>query len=289
MADQDLLDANSAEADKDAQDQGEEHEEEHQEAKEPTEIEALALEMGWAAEADWRGDPDKWVDAKTYIRTGPEILKKSLERQDRQLAETAALLEEFKGFHGKVEERAYKRALGDLKTQQRQAVEDADPEAFERIDGEIDALGEEIRAPAAKPTNGNANPDNDPHFIAFQGRNSWYGEDFELTAYADQLAPAVGRKHTGAAFYETIGTEVRKKFPDKFTNTRRKRARTVESAGAGGDARRGDKHTYADLPAEAKGACDRFITQGMFKGSDGTTLPVDKAREKYVAQYDWSE
>ena len=110
-----------------------------------------------------------------------------------------------------------------------------------------------------------------------------------MTAYADSIAPSVGRKHQGAAFYETIGTEIRKKFPDKFTNTRRQKARGVEPGGTGGGGRRGNGHTYADLPADAKAACDRFIKQGMFKGADGGVLPVEKARDKYTEQYDWSE
>ena len=169
-------------------------------------------------------------------------------------------------------------------------AEDGDTEAFDRVQEQVDALGEEIAAPAPNgQQTDQQKADSDPAFIAWRAQNAWYGDDIELTAYAEQIAPVIGRKHQGAAFYDAIGTEIRRKFPDKFTNTRRQRARSVEPAGGGGGGRRGNGHTYADLPADAKAACDRFIKQGMFTAPDGSILPVDKAREKYVSNYDWSE
>lgn len=260
------------------------HEEEQQGA-EPTEVEALALNMGWTREEDWRGDDGKpWVDAETFIRTGPEILKRTLAGQDRQLDETRKLLDDFKGFHSKVEERAYKRAKTDLQAEQRKAVEDGDAEAFDTVQTQIDELDEEARAPADVKDK----PNVDPQFDAWKGRNTWFGDDIEMTVYAEQIAPIIGKKHQGAAFYEAADAEIRRKFPEKFSNQRRKRPASVEAAGGAG-ARRGNGQGYADLPADAKAACDRFIGEGMFKGPDGEVLPVDKARAKYVEQFDWSE
>ncbi len=274
MADEDEIGPVGAEQDDDTQNQDE---------QQPTEVEALALKMGWAVEDDWRGDPNKWVDAATFIRTGPEILKRTLERQDGQLAETQKLLDDFKGFHTDVEARAHKRALADFRAEQRKAVEDGDTEAFDAAQTRMDALDEE-----AKPEPEANKPNVDPQFEAWKDRNAWFGDDVEMTVYAEQIAPIIGKKHQGAAFYEAADAEIRRKFPDKFTNPRRKRAASVEGAGAGGG-QRGNGHGYADLPADAKAACDRFIGQGMFKGADGKALPIDKARAKYVEQFDWSE
>ncbi len=286
MADEEDIGIDDAEQDDDAQNQGEEQD---NEAHEPTEVEKLAAGMGWAPEDDWRGDPEKWVDAPTFIRTGPEILKKTLERQDGQLAETRKLLDDFKGFHNKVEERAYNRAMTDLKAEQRQAVEDGDTAAFDGAQAKIDELGEEAKPADTETRTDQQTADNDPAFIAFKAANPWYGTDVEMTLYAEKdAAPIIGRTHQGQQLYDAIGVEIRRKFPDKFTNTRRRRPASVEAAGSGGE-RRGNGQGYADLPADAKTACDRYIKEGMFAGPDKKPLPVDQARAKYVEQYDWSE
>lgn len=241
-----------------------------------SEVEQIAQEMGWSPEDEWRGDPEKWVDAKTFLRTGQTIHKKTLERQDAQIAEMRQVIDGFAGQYQRGQKAAYERAIADLKAQQRAAVAEGDTEAFDRIQPQIDALGEEIAA-SSKPNGAEKpNPDNDPNFIAFHAQNTWYGEDIEMTAYAEQIAPIVARKTGyGPSFYETIAAETKKKFADRFRNARRERPASVEGAGAGAGNRRSGKKGYQDLPPEAKAACDRYVKQGVL------------TQEQYVADYEW--
>jgi hypothetical protein len=224
------------------------------------EIDALAREMGWSPADEWRGDPEKHVDARTFIKTGPEILKSTLRKQDEKLDEVAATMKGMAKAAKGAEDRAYARATEVLKAQQEEAVADGDVEEFKRIGTEID----ELDKPDAQANNV------DPNYSSFQDANPWYGTDYERSAYADQIAPHVGQKFQGVDFYKELSSAVAKKFPD--TNPNRDRAPSVEGGGGTNRPKAGGI-TYKSLPAEAKAACDDFVTDGIM------------TREEYVTDY----
>jgi len=237
----------------------------------PTEVETLAREMGWAPEDEWRGDPAKHVDARTFLKTGPEILRTTLRKQDARLGEMNTTLKGMAKAAKGAEERAYDRAVNDLKSRQEEAVSDADLDEFKRLDAEIDALDK----PESQETAEKLASDDyakDPNFSLFSENNSWYGEDYEMSAFADQIAVHVGQKHQGAEFYQELSATVKKKFPDAFRNTKRDRAPSVEE-GANQAGRSAKSRSYADLPREAKEACDEFVGDGVL------------TREQYVADF----
>ena len=64
--------------------------------------------------------------------------------------------------------------------------------------------------------------------------------------------------------------------PDKFKNPRRQQAAAVEGAG-GSTYRSGGVKGYADLPPEAKAACDKFVNQKLI------------TQKQYLAEYEWEE
>jgi hypothetical protein len=77
---------------------------------------------------------------------------------------------------------------------------------------------------------------------------------------------------------------VKEEFPEYWSNTKRTNNPTVEGSGDAAVNRSGGKKSYADLPAEAKTACDKFA------GKDGTgksgSIP-GYTRADYCKDYDW--
>ena len=258
--------------------------------------EARAKRMGWVPEDDFRGPKENWVDAETFIERGENelpilrernrALDKRLESTEAALTEVNQTLKEFKGHYTRVEQRAYDRAVADLKAKQRQAVEDGDAEAFDAIDQEIEDLRKE--ATPAKPkgedtttTTTAPDPEKAPDFVAWKTENPWYDTDLDMAVYADQAAATLSRQQPdlkGKAFFDKVTEAVRGRFPDKFSNPRRRDAAHVEGAGdaGGGGGGGGGGKTYADLPPEGKAACDRFVKQGLM------------TKEQYVSDYEWS-
>lgn len=243
--------------------------------QEPTEVETLAQGMGWAPKEEWRGDPDKWTDAATFIKTGPEILKTSLRRQDEQLKKMGDTLEEFKGHYQNVQATEYKRAIAVVKAERRQAVEDGDVEAVDAFDGQIEELGDAIKASVPEEKR-EATPDDDPNFKNWHSRpeNSWYNSDVFLTSKADnEIAPTIAKMFPDLigteGFYNKVTEETKKAYPDKFGNKNRRKAPSVEGAGELGGRSTG-KQTYADLPTDAKAACKKFVDQGLMTKEEYT-------------------
>lgn len=234
---------------------------------EPTEIEALAMEDGWAPKDQWRGDPDEWVDAKTFIRNGRSILKTTLSKLDRELAEQKQTIGEFAEHYKTVHERAYEQARADLKAQQRAAVEDGDTAAYEAAEAKLEDLEKSKPAPKG---NGEDKPSNvaQEALTSFRQANPWYGEDVKMTAFANSIAEVVALKHGGPSredqdnFYSALADHVKKEFPEKFGKAPAPKGPARVEGGAVAKRNTGEK-TYDDLPPEAKAACDKFVKQGL--------------------------
>jgi small-conductance mechanosensitive channel len=239
-------------------------------ASEVSEVEQKARKMGWTPKEEFKGDPEKWRSAEEFVERGENmipILRDTVKRQQKQLEELHKTMREFGEYHSKTEQRAYERAYQDLKARQIEAVAAGDSAAFVQIDNEIAELNKqasEKRAPEAGPP---------PEYVEWESRNEWVKKDKKMLAYAEAQFEYLQRTETDMTYSEVLDEvtkAVKKQFPDKFTNPKRESAPSVE--GATPAAKRGGK-TYADLPKDAKDACDKFVSKYGIK------------REEYVKNY----
>ena len=243
----------------------------------PGEVEAKARDMGWRPEDEWEGDKSGWMDADAFVgrqdkrraivteevKVESQNLKAEIAALKTEQAETRQTIEDFKGWQTKAEERIYKKALKDIQTKQREAVESGDTVAFDAAQQEADALVKETEKPAEVRR---VNPDELPAYKAWHAKNAWYNTDLKLTREANAIGPEISRIYgltpEMPAFYDKITEQLKEEFPDKFENPNRKRADAVEEGG-GGNAKGGK--TAADLPAEDRKIGERFVKQGLFK------------------------
>lgn len=251
------------------------------------EIEQRARRMGWSPKEDFRGDPDKWVDPETYVKRAEEVLPiakgtiKKLEEtvvgMERRLAQQAKTFEEFNEYHKGTAKREYERALETLKKEREEAVVDGDLERFKETEDKIKEL-DDSHPGVKKADNGDADkPQEEPAgFKAWREANTWFEKDPEMTKFAIRYANGLAAEGTtlkGDDFMEEVTREVKARFPKKFTNPRRDEAAPVGGGappGSGGKRGRG----YADLPPDAKAACDKYV-----KDIPGFT------KEQYVEEY----
>lgn len=238
------------------------------------EIEAEARKMGWTEKAAFKGDPDKWRDAAEFVergRTMLPILKKTVDKQDRKIADLERSIKEFAEYHNKVEQRAYAKAYGDLKAQQMEAVAAGDTEAFQAVDEKIEALHKDVakNRPPAPPKD---DQQEDPIYADWAARNKWMDTDKEMAAYAEGHGVYLNKARglTGVDLLEEVTKAVKAQFPEKFQNPRRAAAPSVE--GATSVAKKGGK-TYADMPKEDRDTCDRMMQRYGIK------------KEEYVRTY----
>lgn len=246
--------------------------------EEQQQLEARARSMGWTSKDEFKGDPSKWRDAAEFVERGESLLplvKAQNKRLEREVAELKQTTRELGDYLSKTEQRAYERALADLKQQRKDALAAGDGDAFDKADEQIEQLKRDAEAKAAKRAE-KKDDGADPVYTEWEARNPWL-KDSELSDYAEfaaQKLRASGEKATGADFLDMVAAKVKAQFPAKFTNPRRETAQAVE--GAAPAARRGGK-SYADMPAEARAACDRMAKNGF--GGD------EKAMAKFKADY----
>jgi len=234
---------------------------------------AEAKRQGWVPQEDYNGPEDKWVNADTFVKKGKEInalLRKDNEFLKREVSEMKSTMMEFKKFHADTEKRAYERAMLDLREQKKEAIAAGDGEKVLQVDDAIDELKtarkeDKIAAPSQAI---------DPAFISWQEDNRWFGKDTELTAEANLIGEVVKRQNPtliGTEFLDEVTKRVKRMYPEKFTNANRSKPNPVEGSTAKPSGPRGKG--FADLPPEAKSACQKFEKQGLV------------TREQYIKEY----
>lgn len=275
--------------------------EENQEGQEvgiAPEVIEKARKFGWVPKEEFHGDVETWRDADEFVKRGDEILgyvrkdrDKALEKALKAENEVNALkatMGEFKKFTDAAEERAYERALKDLKADRAKAIELGDGNLVNEIDDEIDKVKEQKRELVKQPIQ-NQQVDLSEQKAIYDdwvnSGNELFNSDQEViemsVAFSDVVRRDPKMKNiTGVDFLEEVAKRVKKALPEKFENPARTRASAVGSSTDSGTGRSGaKKRSYADLPAEAKKHCDDFVNTKM---SDGKPL---MSQEDYVKKY----
>lgn len=268
-------------------------------------VEATALSMGWKPQTEFTGDPARWVDAETYVSRGEHFLpiikadrdrlRNELAGMNSQLEETRRLftasqeaIEELKKFQDENTRRQVERAKAELVKQLKEARGNDDVEGELAAQAEINKLDRALEAkppapppPAPAPTA----PAPDPDFAAWQSEHDWFGKDTRKTALAMGIAqefrtPGNPNAHLkGRAFYDKISEEVEATLSPAARGTS-KVAGGRPSGQSGGSAR---ERTYADLPADAKAACDSFARK--LAGPGRAYKTAEDWQAHYTKQY----
>lgn len=253
-----------------------------QAAPEKNDIEEKALKMGWTPKDQFKGDPEKWRSAEEFVDRGENMLpivRAKVKQQEQEINELKQTMQQFAEYHTKTEQRAYAKALADLKEQRAQAIAAGDGATFDRVDDAIEALRKNVEQAQPVPAPKRDASDS-PEYIEWKSRNSWVN-DPDMERHATEIAQNLrqaGVKEAGHEFLEMVGKKMRIAFPEKFTNPRREAAPSVE--GGLPAPRKGGK-TFADMPAEARSACER-MAKNVFSDK-----PKEAAEFKanYVKQY----
>lgn len=167
-------------------------------------LEARARTMGWKPQAEYRGDPRRWTDARAFIAHGEETLpilrdqnrrmsekqvalEGRLSDQARTISEQAAAIQDAMKLARQANDAGYNRAMRELTDKRLEAVESGDTNTFKQVQEEIDAMETARREPAptpvvvAKPAVDPAAVVLDPAITAFVDANPWFNSNPVLT------------------------------------------------------------------------------------------------------------
>lgn len=255
---------------------------------ETPDIESKAQELGTDAETlqkamDSGYDPDfEGNDNKRAI--GPEEfldrqqLYDDLRKRGRENKKLQKAVDELRESHKVVAQQAYKRAKRELEREKKEAYEEGDTDRALEIDKEMNDLDKDQEKVSSSDDNTQAVTE---AFENFRSENPWYEKDAELRGYADmvgqgmiQMNPEKARNDPDALF-EEVAAEVRRRFPDKFGDSKgngKKRGNSVEGD-TGSKGGKGKKRSLKDLPEEHREVAKRVVETGVM------------TEEEYVKDY----
>lgn len=235
-------------------------------------FEQEASSEGWRPQEEWKGDPDKWVTAETFVERGEKIagiLKSKVDRLSGEVQHLKQSNAKFGEYHKKTiqkERDESEQKIHALELMLSEAVDNGDGKTFTKVNRELDNLKQNM--PAVEPEFSI-----DPIEAQWLTDNPWYNSDPQLRAMADGVSNAVDLEgFMGQARLDEISRRTKESFPDKFGNPNRKREANVGDGDPIADAPVKEK-SFKNLPKDAKDACNEFVSDGFM------------TQEEYVKQY----
>lgn len=237
----------------------------------PEPSEEQARRLGWKPKDEFKGDESQWRDWQDFLnedlsnapqlKATVKLLKRRLDQADRRARKIEQTLEESKGYWSRTEERAYNKAVADIRKTMRQAAAIGDTETYNEAEAELDEITEEkTKAPAQTAKMA----EDDRTFRKWKRENDWYETDDAMTGAADRIAQKMGPyAETGMEwdeYLEELTARVKKEFPHKFAAPVKKRS-AVEGVAETRSTK--GQETFDNLPSEWKQQFKRFEDMGI--------------------------
>lgn len=237
-----------------------------------------ASRKGWMPKDKFKGDPDTWVDAQTFLDRGEKINKnliREVKELRAQIASFEGTREQFKKFHEETiarKDQELDAAIRQLRVQRAEAIREGEDEAAINLEDRIDTLREEQKslkkqAPAADDTaSAQARSEAIMESWIADG-NDWFKSDPKLRAYALSMGEellASGETLRDREFLDKISGLMREEFPAKFraTNPNRHRPSGAESQRQATSTSVAGNRSKADLPAADRALMEEFVKSG---------------------------
>lgn len=253
--------------------------------------ETRAREMSWVPKEEFKGDPEKWVPAETWIERSETVapfLRKTndslrseltsvrgeLTKVASALAESQASMKEFAEFQSELTADRVKAAKATLLRELAEAKKEENHEDEVRITDELTQMNiaaaeaaREKKEPPVKTEQPTTTAQDDPVYSQWIGENAWFLQDKKRRDYANFAALRLrGDPNTAAVVGRPFLDLIKKEVDEMFGGQEGSGTRTVDRVeggrgsgnyGGGG----GNGKSYADLPADAREVCTRQATR----------------------------
>lgn len=238
-----------------------------------SEVDKLAVELGWKPKHEWDGPEDGWTDSAAYLRKSREM-SRSLSRELKDMRREVANI-------GKANAAMTQRALQEqrerLLQEREEAIEMGDKEAFNKAEKKLQSLDDKQPEGPSEAAQ------------EFAERNaSWFNSDDEATSYAYVRADYYQRKGITDPEKQLAKVEedVRKRFPEHFEAPKPPKNVALGAASRSSSPAPREKG-YGTLPNDARKACEEHVrVMKENEGWDDARVAKEKANwaKFYYAQ-----
>lgn len=266
--------------------------------------EAEAASMGWTPQDQFKGDPDKFIDAQTFVERGEKflpIVQSKLSKSEQRVQDLENQLNELKtsqtSSQGEVTQRLdrmkkmYEHAMQTQKEQlmerfeaaKLQAVEEGDVEAYNQIqqqqeqqiarfsEPEYEEEVEKLELPKEQQEQKKEQPNQlsaeDQKTVEgwVKENSEWYGKDARLTSYAQAYEADLFKQEPNLSLPERL-KKVRQEVAERFPDILNiDPAPSLISGGSRMSGQSNNKKGWNDIPAGERQQLKDFIAEGLFK------------------------
>lgn len=243
-------------------------------------VEVRAKEIGWVPQEQYKGDPERWVDASTFVKNSETVLpiirsqyQKSLGELTNVRTELAAekaaranlesSVDDLKKFHQEFTGQRVKEARDKLIRDIAEARKAEDPEAEIRLTTQLEDLRETTAAAKAEEkkvvttTVQRTEAQPDPVVTAWVAENPWYLNDQGKQDIAVGIGLRLAQQGMkGRPLMDAIKVQMEAQG-HLDTNVRTQHVDRTLGSRATGNNGGGNSSSYESLPADAKAQCDK--------------------------------
>ena len=245
-------------------------------ADELSEAEQQAIDKGW--------NPDG-VDGKRNLSAEEFLDRESffdeIHKLKREVRSQKQMVDALKQHNTTISEKAYERAITELKQQKVQAADNEDLGAIIQIDEKMDELRENReQSVKAEQEEAAAAPAYSPEdwsdaFTSFVDKNDWYKSDRKRQVFADSIGIQYANANPQASpeeLYSYVINEINKEFAEQSQAQTKPKAAAVAGAGRRQGKQQAKKYSLADVPSEDRAIAKIVISSGV-------------SEEDYLKQY----
>ena len=191
-------------------------------------VEQKAFDQGWRPESDFSGPEENWKTAKEYVRDGEWMakmndLKGQISNQQKQFDQRIDNVNKYN-------EAQTAAKIKSLQSQQRDAVDMADTEAFDKAQGDIEQLqSEQTKNKVPDPVEQGKDPD----IAAWEAKNTWFADiNDERGAVAVGVWNTYAQQNPNATTAHALAhvdERINRLYPSANENPRRNQPNTTEN------------------------------------------------------------
>lgn len=225
------------------------------------EFQALARESGWRPKEEFKGDPDKWVNALEYIKRSEDKSEKRY-NQNRNLKKSMQAITKATQLQLKKMKEEHNKELQTLIAERDEAVKDGDVDRFKELEKDIENHKKDAPEDPEKITQ----DEKTAAYNDFKERNAWYGGKDDESKKLTILANGIGAELQSEDFDpEEFFEEIEKRMEPYVKRLKTAKNETTKTKG-GSPVADGDKSkrssgktlSYADLTPEEKKILDEL-------------------------------
>ncbi len=232
----------------------------------------VAEARGWRPKDKFSGDPDKWVDAKTFLDRNSSLQTEVKQLRDRVAEQEEAYAERIKRIEAaneRIIREDRERVARELSRAKRAAAELGDVDEFDRVEREErDYFTRQIEAERAErpqaETKRQQAPDLLPETQDWLRRNSWFHESQAMQSIAlgfyEEAKEGMPANKDETKRLSYVSKKMAEVYPDKFGGGNKNSAVESGSRNVGGGSSK-----ITNLTAEERAACRKFISRGIIK------------------------